>query len=219
LRDAKYKQDEKVSNWLTRVADLALIRQRDLDALAQVADDMQVELHNLTTLYSEVQTAILASTGQTHPVSWAQPEGQTIREGLDAKAVTTVTGNNPVCGFGLTLRVGHQLVRRDAGHGLIVELLLDLTVHDDRLLYCRSTASLTARLPTVQPSMRGLAGLNAPLNPGGASSFIVPKGSYQGVLTIPVAGETVEKVKISISRSPGGGRRADTGACVYIPIT
>lgn len=217
LCNAKFEQNGSVSGWLTRAADRDLIRQRDIDALAKAADDMQVELHNLTTLYSEVQTAILASTGHGQPVLWVQPTGQSIRSGLDAKAGTTVTGDAAVRGFGLTLQVERQLVGRDSGKGLVVELLLNLTVHDDRLLYCRGFASPGALPPSVQPRLRGLAGLHGPLNPAGATTFVVPKGSYHRVLTVPVEGETVDTVKIRISRSLSGGRRADTGACIYVP--
>ena len=67
LREAKFAQDGSVSNWLTRAADRDLIRQRDLDTLAKAADDLQSELHELTSLYSEVQTAILAGDGGDPP--------------------------------------------------------------------------------------------------------------------------------------------------------
>ncbi|GAA2398033.1 hypothetical protein Cme02nite_06550 [Catellatospora methionotrophica] len=219
LREAKSAQDGSVSNWLTRAADRDLIRQRDLDNLVKAADDLQSELLELTALYSEVQTAALAADGAAQPVLWAPPEGQSVQTGLDAKAVTTATADAPVRGFGLTLQVQQQRIARDAAGGLTVALALKLTVHDERLLHCRVMASPTARPAAPGAGLRGLTGILAPLNPPGATSVLVPPGSHQRVLTLPVEGGAVDAVKIRISRPTGLGRQASTGGCILIPVS
>jgi hypothetical protein len=216
LCEAKSGQDGSVSTWLTRVADRDLIRQRDIDALAKVADDMQTELRSLTTLYSQVQTAILAAAGHGRPVSWTQPEGQNVRTGLDAKAVTTLTGHSVIRGFGLTLHVEQQPLGRGSAEGT-VEVLLNLTAHDDRLLHCRGLATPAAPTTNLLPRLRGLTGLHAPVNPAGTATFTLPKGSHQRTITLPVQSSVVNAVKIRIARPAGQGRQVDTGGCVYIP--
>ncbi|MFC7241565.1 hypothetical protein ACFQO7_03635 [Catellatospora aurea] len=222
LHEAKFTQDGSVTSWLTRAADRNLISQRDLDAAGKAADTLQRELQELTALYSEVQTALLAGTDGAHPVLWTQPTGQTVQGGLDAKAVTTLAGDAPVRGFGLSLRVEQRRVGLSASATPIVELALDLTVHDDRILHCRGVVLPSVGPPTAAagsaPYLRGLTALLAPLNPPGATTFTVPKGRHRRVLTLPLDNDAVDTVKIRISRPLSGGRQAPTGACLYIPL-
>lgn len=222
LNEAKFAQDGSVTNWLTRAADRNLVRQRDLDAAGQAADALLRELQELTELYSEVQTANLAGADGAHPVLWTPPRGQTVQGGLDAKAVTTLAGDAPIRGFGLTLRVEQRRIGQDLAGGRIAELALNLTVHDDRILHCRGAIMPAVGPPTLSAGsplqLRGLTGLLAPLNPAGATTVAVPKGSHRRVLTVPGVTEAVDTVKIRISRPLPGGRQADTGACLYIPL-
>ncbi|WP_203695584.1 hypothetical protein [Catellatospora coxensis] len=221
LNEAKFAQDSSVTNWLTRAADRDLIRQRDLDAAGKTADDLQRDLRELTDLYSEVQTAALAGTDGARPVLWAQPPGGNVRAGLDAKAVATLGDDAPVRGFGLTLRVEQRRIGQALSGGRIVELALNLTVHDDRILHCTG-AYLPAVGPPTEPAgsplrLRGLTALLAPLTPPGSGTVAVPRGSHRRVLTVPL-GDIEDTVKIRISRPSSGGRQASTGACLYIPL-
>ncbi|GHJ47515.1 hypothetical protein Cs7R123_48570 [Catellatospora sp. TT07R-123] len=219
LNNARFTQNESVSGWLNRAASGDLVRQRDLDALGRTVDDMQTELQNLTSLYSEVQTAKLGSAGHAQPVVWAQPDGQTVRTGLDAKAVATVRGQDPVRGFGVTVQVEQQQVGRSLGQGIVVELLLRLTLDADRRLYFRGSASpAAARSTRLLPMLRGLSGVHPQLNPGGAATLHLRKGSYHHVLTLPVDSGAVDLVKIRIARTADRGLYADTGACIYVPL-
>ncbi|MDI1461320.1 hypothetical protein QEZ54_10105 [Catellatospora sp. KI3] len=218
MRDARYLQNDSVSHWLTRATSGDLVRQRDLDALGRTVADMQAELGDLTALYSEVQTAELGSAGHGQPVVWAMPAGQTIQSGLDAKAVATVTGSAPVRGFGLTVQVEQQQVRGPLEQGVLVELLLRITLEDDRRLYFRGSAAPAARPAAVRPLLPRLSALHPLLNPDGATTLHLRKGRYHHVLNLPVEGQAVDLVKIRISRPTGGGRYAETGACVYVPI-
>lgn len=219
LRDAKYKQDESVGKWLERLTSgSGLVRQAEIAATESSARDALASLVVLTDLYSQVQTAILATAGLEHTVMWGPPADQNIEHGLRDKAVVSATAGRAVSGFGLTLTVERQALWQPEGR-LSADLLVRVTAREDRWVYCRAQIALGAPAMLTRDAATIRASDSVPwlVNPPGAMSFTISKGSYRGWLRVPAESASLDTVNLRVSRLVDG-RRISTGACIRIPV-
>ena len=220
LIEAKQKQDNSVGEFLTRFGSgLGVIKKGDIEAFDKTAQAAMTSLNQLTELYSQIQTATLASTGHDNVVMWAPPAEGGVLQGLRDKAVTIASGATPVCGYGLTVKAEQRVLWRPEGK-LVADVLLSLTAREEGWLDCRawSGSATPAAISQSAVAARQASTLPSLTNPAGAVSFSVRPGSYRGWVRVPSDFQSIERVEIRLSRMDNG-RRKQSGACIRIPTT
>ncbi|MEU6381906.1 hypothetical protein [Streptomyces sp. NPDC046909] len=208
LEVGKHKQDESLSNWLTELTSGSLVKKKDIEAAERTLEGARASLAGMTDLYSEVQTAALCAGGREGVVVWESD--------ATYKAVATVRGTAPVCGFGVTLCVERQIVWR-SGSQLLVDLLLQLTTTEDREIHCSTWTATTEPMRVADDAdTQRLADPTPPLLSFPARTFLLPKGNYRGWLRVEPRGNHVERVDLEINRFEGDRRVCGGG--IRIPI-